>query len=120
MISSGEYRLQTILAALQCGAIIFGTAWIKIATKFYYPSLGFRAELSGFPLLVLNWGILLLLVPLLWVIVTIRREKASTSTWKRTQTIICGTAILALTIFFFMLVANATIAGRAYHPLPLN
>lgn len=94
-----EYRAQTYLGALQLLAVSGGVLLLRMAVKIMgegamvelngraYDPLGFARPLN-------EHGWLLLVVPLLWIMLTIRGEQSDRRWASKRMTIVSGVAVL--------------------------
>ena len=115
MTHQGEYRLQTILAAIQCGLIIVGIVYIRLLVRWLRPELPLPSELPWLPAFTIHWGLLILLIPLAWIITTVRLERRHSRRWSWPHTLASGMAMLFLLCGFFTLTASATYKNLALH-----
>jgi len=112
MNAFGEYRIQSILGALQALLTIIATFYLWIDSKLL--SFGTFAPLDGFALLVYRSGFLMLLVPIAWVITTIRMEKDHVINWHAFHTLVSGIILVGLIIIFYAEVRHSMNEGRLY------
>ncbi|YCM42330.1 hypothetical protein V2O64_13550 [Verrucomicrobiaceae bacterium 227] len=119
MISSGEYRLQTILAILQSLAVICGALVFRTLVKVVHPALGQHDTLAGFPVFLFDSSAFLLLIPISWVIFTIRKEGNPRSSWSSKHTLISGIMVIVAILAAFAIVTQ--LATRSLKTIaPLN
>ena len=92
-----EYRAQTYLGALQLLAVVGGTLLLRMAVKIMgdgdYEYAGFRDPL-GFARPLNEHGWVLLVVPLLWIGLTIRGEQSDHRWASKRMTIVSGLVTL--------------------------
>ncbi len=97
-----EYRPQIFLGALQSFAVFAGN--IVVSASFHGVEemfVGNPFVPLGLPRFVANYGGLLLILPLAWVVLTIRAERSSVWWASTTFSTTSGIALLlALSIFF--------------------
>ena len=101
MSFSNEYRVQSVLALLQAGVIVGGCLFTGTILK----ARGYPDQFTEIPFLLLfvrNWGFLLILIPLVWAVLTIRMEQRS-EWFSRRWTAISGFALLAALVWFVLL-----------------
>ena len=96
-------RPQTVIALIQCGAIIAGCIATGVILKIFGYSGG-----QDIPLLVLfvrNWGFLLIAIPLAWVLITAWMEERR-GWYSQRVTILSGLVLLVLMCWFLIYVAG--------------
>lgn len=95
------YRVQTILGLLQAGVVVAGSLIVGSIVK----AMGFQEgmEMTIEVHLVRHWGFVLLLLPILWVGITVRWERVGCM--GRRHTLISGMLLLAGLSGFLILVA---------------
>ena len=97
-----QHRTQTILGLIHVGIILFGSIGVGVILKAMGYSDGQEmAPLVGF---VRNWGFILILIPVFWVLATIWMELHHSWHSKRV-TLVSGVLLLAGLIWFFVLMA---------------
>lgn len=98
-----QHRPQTILALLQAGTVLVGSIGVGAMLK----ALGYSdiQELPWLLVFVRNWGFLLLVIPLAWVVITIWMEFHQAWYSKR-YTILSGLLLIAALVWFFIRVAS--------------
>jgi hypothetical protein len=102
-----EYRTQTILGTLQVIAILAGTVMVGVAMRVTDDALVSDPavhELWAFPRRVTDWGFCLIPLPILWVILTIRNERAEHES--KSSTLVSGLALLIGLLLLFGLAAR--------------
>lgn len=108
MTIGDEYRLQTWLGIVQASLGLI--AWL---------SNGIQMRLTGWVTKENDWtvslvrqaGFACLLLPIAWVIFTIKKEQDQTSRWSRRHTIVSG---LALAFLMNALMGWSSVYGRYY------
>ena len=95
----GEHRQQTVLALFQAGAIVCGS----LLTGAILKGVGYAdgQEISSFVLFVRNWGLLLISIPLVRVMATVRMERKHAWYSKR-HTFFSGVFLLGLLCWFLI------------------
>jgi len=98
-----EYRMQTVLALLQAGTVVFGSFLVGLVLK----SMGYAERFDELPLLyrfIRNWGFMLILIPLAWTVATIWMERHEAWFSKR-WTLVSGLALLGALAFWMVILA---------------
>jgi hypothetical protein len=97
-----QHRTQTILALFQVGTILVGSIGIGAILK----AMGFSdiQEMSWLVIFVRNWGFILVLIPVVWVLMTIWMELHQ-SWYSKRLTLVSGLLLLGSLVWFFILVA---------------
>ena len=97
-----QHRTQTILGLIHVGTILFGSIGVGVILK----AMGYSDGQEMAPLIVFvrNWGFILILIPVFWVLATIWMELHHSWHSKRV-TLVSGVLLLAGLIWFFVLMA---------------
>ena len=105
-----EHKFQSVIAAFQCAVVILGI----ISATLMLKAAGFpesRQSWPGLPVFVRNWGLVYLLVPIVWVFVTVYLERKDDIEFGKRGVVISGLLVLlALFIFFFWVSARAIVS----------
>ncbi|MDA7881012.1 hypothetical protein N9A94_01765 [Akkermansiaceae bacterium] len=112
MNAFSEYRVQSVISALQALLIIFSTFHIWLDSKLLLTSMGIRTSLEGFPLFVHHSGIFFLLIPIAWVFATIKLERNHLKNWSVGHTLLSGIILIGLIVIFYAKVRHSTIEGH--------
>ena len=92
MFNTDEYRIQGIFGALHSALIVGGCMMVATVLKVRgYPEK--FTELSFQVAFVRNWGFLLILIPLAWVIITIWMERHRAAWFSKRWTIASGVGV---------------------------
>ncbi|MFC7339580.1 hypothetical protein ACFQY0_20490 [Haloferula chungangensis] len=105
MTFSSEYRVQGILGLLQALLIVGGCLFTGVILK----ARGYPAEFSELPTqlaFVRNWGFLLILIPLGWVILTIWLERHQAAWFSKRWTVATGVGV-GLALGWYVLASMA-------------
>lgn len=97
-----QYRTQTILATFQVGTILVGSIGIGAILKGM--GLSDIREIFWLVIFVHNWGFILILIPVMWVLTTIWLELHQ-SWYSKRLTLVTGLLLLGSLVWFFILVA---------------
>jgi hypothetical protein len=97
-----QHRTQTILALFHVGTILVGSIAIGLILKAFGYTDG--QEMSWIVVFVRNWGFVLTLIPVFWVLSTIWMELHH-SWHSRRVTLVSGVLLWAALIWFFILMA---------------
>lgn len=104
-----QHRTQTILSLFQVGTILVGSIGIGAILKAVGTSDS--QQISWLLLFVRNWGFLLILIPVGWVVATIWMEFHH-SWYSKRFTLVTGLLLWAsLMWFFFLMAARATMVS---------
>ncbi len=98
-IAFPEHRFYTVLAALQIGMIMIGTFAIRFVTA---ESLaGYYKPAPAMAVWIRDWGYLFLLVPVAWVILSIRAARKEDADGRLGLRIAVGVVVTLLVGFLF-------------------
>lgn len=105
-----EYGAQIMLATMHAVVIIGGSlATAALLNAAGYPSS--RPAWSSLAVLVRDWGFALLIVPAIWVIVTVKLENSLVDPWTKRATIVSGIALLLSLSLPLALAAMSSVGG---------
>jgi hypothetical protein len=110
-IMTHELHVSARLALFQILAVILGVVMTRVAFLGHgYPDS--NLDWDTWALLVRNHGFFLLLIPMLWICITLYLENYGTGRWSRRWTICTGILLLAALAFLFLWCCNNPYNGR--------
>ncbi len=104
-----EYRIQTYFAALQTIIIVLGSFAIALVSKVSGHSESLAGSLGFFASLI-HWSYFLLILPVLWVILSIKLGGLNSRWFTRRWMFVTGMLSLFLlsALYFFILISIRT------------
>jgi hypothetical protein len=102
MVFPGEHRAQVYLVSIQSLVVIAGCMVVTATIKMLDEGILASSQWGKVLLAVRSAGILLLLLPALWAILTVRLERSETGWWSRAWTLASGVALAVGLAWFFV------------------
>jgi hypothetical protein len=105
-----EFALQSIFFITHCMVIMGGSMFTATFLKLNgYPEA--RPVWPWLPVFIRNWGVVLILIPAVWVLATIWLERHCSDWFSKRWTILSGAFLLAALAWFMFRVALISAGG---------